>query len=422
MFRVARSCTISLLVAACVLFATAPAAIGAPVPWESLDITFSPSGSGSVLLVAGKLPDSASLPAQVELAVPKGAKILWNGELLGGSPDQDPQAEYSLSTRGGMDVLAFTLNKARMAQSEAEVPAAITQDGSTTNVTLKWVAPNDVPAVTMNVGLPAGAKVAKPIKDASVVAGGGGASYYQRKFTGVKAGQSLEMTFAYTGGSPAANSGAQSLGANAGAGTAAAPQPARTASDSTGLVIVLLLVGVLAVAVVLAVRSKMVGRSIEEASGPTTRAASKSSQRRAKDTEYEGDDQSGAASLEADSPAGSGGFGMKQWATIVVLVVLVGGVAFGMSAAGKPQKTAQTISKTFSSAAPCATSKLPVNADPSTLDARANKAFEVLGTLPSITTVTIYTDNNPRIEIGYCESKLDEQKLRTALAPSGLLQ
>lgn len=442
MIRFTRTLLVTLALSIALAFGAVSAAAAAPVPWESMDITFSDAQASPMLIVNGKLPDSAKLPAQVELGMPTGTTIQWVGEILGGPASEDPTVKYTVAKSGSMDVYSFTVTKARIAQAEANAPAVLTTANGQTNVALSWTATQDVPSVRMDVGLPPGAKIVKPMKGAEVTKNPDGTAYYQREVKNVKAGDTLAMTFSYAGGTPG---GATTPGA-----TTATPSPAAQSSGSNLVVPLVIIAALLAIgfALVVNVRSKMQRREAAKSSprkgggnkpkggggsrpsggGGKSAAARKpapKTQAVAPEDADEGDEgafDAGDDSAEAvaDEPAPPARNMTKLVATLAVVGAIVAGVAFGAATAAKPQESATgQLSKTFSSAAPCATAKLDIAVDAATAKAKSDEVFKILGTLPSITTVTMYLDR-PRIEVGYCESKLNDQKIQEALAPTGI--
>ena len=54
------------------------------------------------------------------------------------------------------------------------------------------------------------------------------------------------------------------------------------------------------------------------------------------------------------------------------------------------------------------------------IEKAAKSCFDALRTVPGVGTVTVYVDN-PRIEVGYCESQQVPQVIQTALASTGYL-
>ena len=158
MLRAVRILALSALMAVTLL--SAQVAFAAPAQWETVDVTIHPEEGGGVLLVSGQLPESVTLPAQAELAVPAGGQLQWIGQILGGAASADPELQYTKRTVGSSDVYAFTLTKSRIAQIEVPLTAGQQFDGTTYSSAVGWTADRDVPSVRMNIRVPAGAQIA----------------------------------------------------------------------------------------------------------------------------------------------------------------------------------------------------------------------------------------------------------------------
>ncbi len=176
-------------------------AFAAPESWESVDVTAKTEDSGSLLLVSGALPEDAKLPAEVSLAVPAGAQLIWAGEILGGPAENDPAVEPTKVTKGDSDIYSFTLTKARRGQLELAVPAVAAFDGSAYAAALKWTSSEPVPTVRLSVQVPQGAPLVRAAENSKLEPAADGSSYYTRTFEGVEAGAPLALEFAY--GAPA---------------------------------------------------------------------------------------------------------------------------------------------------------------------------------------------------------------------------
>ena len=236
-----------VFVTATLAFALTGAAVAsaAPVTWDHLDVTLHQDQDGPVMLVAGSLAPTATLPADVELSVPASSTLLWIGEILGGDTSLDPALKYTKTTRNGMDVYLVTLTKSRIAQIEVNGPGIVSADGITFDVSMKWTADQAIPDVRLTTVLPSGAQILKAAEGASLQVGEGADvvnSYYFKVFDSVKAGAKLDLTFTYSTSVAAASGAAGSVG-----------------SDNRTLLIFLaiLLVVVAVVAAAVAVRMRM---------------------------------------------------------------------------------------------------------------------------------------------------------------------
>jgi hypothetical protein len=205
------------LIAATLAFALTGATVAsaATVGWESVDVTLHQDQDGPVMLIAGSLPSTATLPADVELSVPASSTLLWVGEILGGDTSLDPSLKFTKATTGGMDVYHVTLTKSRIAQIEVVGPAIVSADGVTFDVSLKWTADQVIPGVRLTAVLPSGVQIVKAADGASLRPGEGAdvaSSYYYKVFDSVKAGAKLDLTFSYSTAAALASGGATSSG------------------------------------------------------------------------------------------------------------------------------------------------------------------------------------------------------------------
>ena len=134
MSRLVRPVLLALVLSA-VLFPSA--AYAADV--TEYQVQYSPVGDSTqaLLIVTAVIDPGASLPATVSVPVPTGATVLWAGELLGGSPEDDPARAATMVTIGDMDVYTFTVERVRLAQVEVGLGAPpIT--GNRVDGTLVW--------------------------------------------------------------------------------------------------------------------------------------------------------------------------------------------------------------------------------------------------------------------------------------------
>jgi hypothetical protein len=107
-------------------------------------IQYAPVGdeSQSLLIVTAILDPTASLPASVTVPVPAGATMLWSGELLGGSPQDDPFRQATMVTVGDMDLYTFTVEQTRLGQVEVSLGAADIS-GNRVSGALTWTNPGE---------------------------------------------------------------------------------------------------------------------------------------------------------------------------------------------------------------------------------------------------------------------------------------
>jgi hypothetical protein len=168
--------------------------------WERLDVTLNEEVNGDVMLVSGRLPQVVELPANVVLAAPKGSKLQWAGEILGGPVEKDPEVKTSVTTSGSVDLYAFTLTKSRIGMLELSVPKAYQPTAEGTAVGFSYRVPANTTQVIVNVRIPKDASIPKPAQDAHAAPGPTGYVYYQQVFANVKAGTDVGPHFTYTTG------------------------------------------------------------------------------------------------------------------------------------------------------------------------------------------------------------------------------
>lgn len=391
--------------AALMLAAVAAPAFAAPAAWQMVDIMLFPQQTGGVVVVSGELPETASLPAEGELAVPAGSQIQWVGEILGGPVSEDPDMAYTKRTVDGMDIYSFTLTKSRIAQVEIVAADAPAFDGTAYTSTLNWVSAQDVPEVRMAIQLPKGSQVVKTDEGANLAPGDETYSYYTRTVKDVKAGDALGLTVGYT--VPAA--------------PAAAPAPA-TSGTNAALPIILVLAGI-GVAVLLLVMTRRKSPtqadgteadSTEADDAPAT-GGSTAAVATADDSMPAEDD--GSLAMET-APAGAGKRRAITLAFLGVIVVLVVVIAIQTT---KPQQVGSTISQTFTPGDPCTRTTIaltvPGDTDPQTT---ANTLFAALRPVVGLNTATFDAETSS-IDIGFCDSVTSEAVIRQALAPTGLV-
>ena len=214
------------------MLASPALALAANASWRSVDLTLVQGQSGQpTLLVFGQLPADATLPANVSLAVPVGAKVGWAGEILGGDPSKDPSVKYTVKTGKAYDLVGFALTTSRKAQVEVGVPASVVAKGASTQATIDVVAPVGMPSSTLLIQLPTGATVTSKAAGATVVTDATG-TWYKRVITGISKGDRLKLTVAYTGGTPVG------AGATSPVSQPAATPPAAPGSPASPLLVI----------------------------------------------------------------------------------------------------------------------------------------------------------------------------------------
>jgi hypothetical protein len=106
------------------------------------------------LVMSALTRDEVELPADVAIAVPKGATLTWIGQVIDGmDPNSWPAIEgASLDEFDEYDVVSFTLTDSRRAQLEFAVPEGfVTDDNGLRTVNLEWISAGE--AVRARVGI-----------------------------------------------------------------------------------------------------------------------------------------------------------------------------------------------------------------------------------------------------------------------------
>lgn len=382
--------------------AGATQAFGA-TPWESMDVILHEDSSRGVLLVSGTLPKDAPLPAEVALSVPSDAQIQWTGEILGGDPKNDPSVTPVKSTIDGADVYTFTLTKARIGQIEAVVPPA-SREGTASVASIAWVSPQDVPEVCISGRIPSGSTISQPVDGAELTSGSDGYSYYSKTFTGVSAGDRLDLTFAYTAPATAPSSSAAPVGTSA-------------PSSNTGAIMIIMLVvgigvGVSAVAVSRKMSARAEDAPVADAAPAKKKASAASSRSESGSKPKSGTSSAPAAPRRKLSPA---------TIMLLILVIVLGGSIFALAQSSKPPAVNGLITRSFGGLSACTTASLSLTPAPGAdLGKDGNKLIDSLASVESIGEVTLDVPKS-LLTVKYCESSTDEQTIKAALASTGLV-
>ncbi|MDO9108689.1 MAG: hypothetical protein Q7U89_06820, partial [Coriobacteriia bacterium] len=295
---------------------SATSAVAAPVTWASVDVTMLSEQSEGVLLLTAHLPETATLPAQAELSVPKGSQIQWIGEIMGGAPEGDLELQKTMTTTGELDTYSFTLTSSRIAQIEILASDMLSFDGTTYASSIRWVPGQDVPQVRMAIRVPQTASITAEEPGASLQPGDGGFAYYSKTIDGAKAGDELALAVAYTVSA-----------------TATAPA---AASSSTGFLAFAIPV-VVVLGFVLIVASAMKRKKAATAVDDDTAEGND-----ADDADAPSGTDAGAGLL-VDNAAPSGVAKRNMVTAAIVAVIVIVAIIAGIQTA-KPQQVGDTIS------------------------------------------------------------------------------
>jgi hypothetical protein len=380
--------------------AFATTALAAPAKWQSVDIAVQTDAQQqSMFLVSGELPPTAKLPQQAELAVPTGAVVQWVGEILGGETSADPTLEYTKTTVGDMDVYRFTLTKARTAQVEAQLPGVVAFDGTQYASKVKWTAPQAVPQVHIAQRIPQTAKIIQESPGATLAAADTGFSAYSKVAQNVKAGDVIDLTFAYTVPAAAATP--------AGAATTSATMP-----DAVVFLVIALVVA-LFVFVGYKLRGKLSGKSAAQAPVP---------QRTAKATKASASSRRSPAQAASSSQAEVPKKRVSPMIpTIIVVAVLVAGALIAGAMGTASKASGGKVTKNFGSTSECTSATIAISPKQGVdLAAQSEALLDSFAGKQGIGEVTVDTQRSV-VDIGFCESYQTEATLRTMLESTGLV-
>ncbi len=405
MYMGARSLVIAVAVALSMSLGVLSAG-AAPVPFESVDVTLHQEQGGAVLMISGKLPKGTKLPAEVQLAAPKGAEIQWAGEILGGNPSEDPSVEPKVTTKGDQDLYTFTLTKSLTGQVEVDGSSFVGFDGSQYAANLAWSAPANIPELTMSVRLPVSASVGQLPSGVEAVPGPDGYTYYQLTANDVKAGTAKELGLTYS--IPA---GAQS----------AAPGGAAAGSSSSAtdvLVPLVLVVAFVGVVYVLA-RKKYAG---DRAMADTGDANAQHPAEGAQDALFVTEDDGVAVPApETDAaPAPRKKLGPAVIVSLGIIVVLVVSMTLASRKSAAVTEIPGGYMQEFTQGDACSSVVVNVDLEGKNPEKTAAQLFEAVKPTTALR-ATLYTEGTPRLEVGFCESQTTPEKIKAALAPTGLI-
>lgn len=380
----------ALVLAAGLVLATAASAFAAPSAWSRVDVTVHAEQSDATMMVSGRLPDDAKLPADVELAVPAGAELLWAGEILGGEASQDPSVTYSMTSREGQDVYRFRLTKARTGQLEVAAPDVVSFDGTAYRVKLDWTPTQDVAEAQLSVRVPNAANVTSATPGAALVPVGQTAyGYYSKTFTGAKAGKRLDLSFVYTG--PA---------------VAAVGTPPAGGSDALPFVLVVAFAGLVLLVIFVSRRSR--ARRAAEAPAQSARHDD-----RATPSARDEDDAPAAEVVERTGTSARA----KALLVVAGFAIIVAVVATITTNASSKWENG-TLTRSFAAADACTTAEFPLTVT-GDLERDGGKLLDSLQTLTGIKAGTLYAEG-PRIRVEYCDSSTNADEIRATLAKTGV--
>ena len=183
-------------------------------PVREYQLQYSPAGdsAGALMIVSALVDPQVTLPVTITIPVPKGATLLWAGEILGGDPAADPVRDTTMAAEGDMDVYTLTLEQAYTAQLEIQLPPA-KADSRSLEASVAWTNPGDEVMVTGSVVAEPGATGVKttPKIVGDVRTNGVGESLYPVEGRRVPTGDVFEIEVSWKrGGEAAAKAAADS--------------------------------------------------------------------------------------------------------------------------------------------------------------------------------------------------------------------
>lgn len=396
MSRISRALLWCVVLTVVMLFSAA-ASFAAPLTWQSIDVVLHDDQS-PLMIVAGTVPAGLALPAQGSLSAPAGSTLEWSGEVLGGSLDQDPPFTPSVENSGAIDIYTFTVTQGPSAQLELSVPNAVVVSGDTRVATINWVASQDVPLVTAMIRMPQGSTLSTGTPGGAIAPGPTGFQFYELEFANVSAGDVIGLSATYV--APAASA-------------VAAPVSPNTAASGSGDLFVPVLFGLafagVAALLVMSVRRKMTPASEHEG-----------------DVEFaEDSDSSVPAGTQSEDPTAEEPTRKalpKGVITIGVGIAFVAVVMMGIELGTKPQVAADgVISTQIAQVDPCTSSTFAIAVPEGTsIEQVADEMFDALRSGDAVGLVQVFTDD-PRIEIGYCDSSNNEAAIAETLRATGYL-
>lgn len=396
---------VALMVAAFAIAVPVAGAAPASPVWERIDITLQSPEPQTVLLVTGQLPEGTPLPARMELAVPAGTSIQWVGEILGGPASEDPAVKYDKTTRGSVDIYAFTLTKSRMAQIEGVINSAgVAETATSFRPTLAWIAWTDLPDVRFIQRLPKGATASNEVSGTSLVDGGPEFDYVIRSFANMKAGDVASMPVTFQ--APVSSGAAGTPGGGSGGSEA----------GTIALILGLAVAGFVAAGVVVS-RSRRRrdddGEELESTLEERVTAESRA--------ESHNVDDSDDAPITDETPGGVRS-GSKKWVlTFVVLAVVALGFVFAANKGTTANVVGDTLGRSFGAADACSSVVFSVKpASGVDLRNKGDKLLDAFTGQEAIGQVTLDIAKNT-ISIGFCDSSQTQEGLASLLEGTGLV-
>ncbi len=133
------------------------AAEAKPVPLDdvTLEVQLMPEAEPgtNVLIVGVKLPEGTPLPATVRLPLPAGARVFWAGEVTGGSPQDDLLREFTIVEGVGGQAIEFTAEETLTVQYDATY-GIMNISGNDITTSLQWLQTVATGEISFGVRIP----------------------------------------------------------------------------------------------------------------------------------------------------------------------------------------------------------------------------------------------------------------------------
>jgi len=197
--------TIMVLVVfvACLFASMASFGFASPITRvEELRVQVSMFNNHPIIIIGAYLPEGATLPAQVPVAVPEGVRVDWVGEIAGtGNPDEDPTTKYELlETKDGWDIYLIEATKHRVVQIEASLtkPYMTLLGNNMGTVEFVYTPATDVSTLIIAAEAPQNVLNYDQKPGHEVYATGpSGGMLYGPTFEGAKAGETYGVSFSF---------------------------------------------------------------------------------------------------------------------------------------------------------------------------------------------------------------------------------
>ncbi len=150
------------------------------------------AGQPDTLIVFAEAPQGTPLPAKISVAVPKGLKPDWVGEIVGTDPSKDPTAQYTVAAGKDFDIATLTLSRGLKGQLEFTVPGQAS--GSTYTLNQPIIGP--VGSASVAFQIPAGSTLSGQSQGLVKEGTSGDSDRYSKTVTKPKVGSKITASTA----------------------------------------------------------------------------------------------------------------------------------------------------------------------------------------------------------------------------------